>query len=291
MSPALEIRLLLERELRRSFRSGKGIALGALTLVGAFVSSLVCVWMEASERAKLDVVSSEAYAEVKRQAIEKLTGDASVAAYEASTPSSLLIFLKITIWFTPLLVALLGFDSISGDLQQRTIRFWTVRVRRWSYFTGKLLGLWMLVAVFALVVNLLAGGVALTRGYVSVGQLLVWGPRFWFVVLVIAGAWAAIATFISSCFATPIVALLTTFVAFFLLWVAGVGGFVARLRDTAASGAVKDMSWYEYFYPNAYDALLLSPHGTRVLTALGILMAFVVLAVIAGSVLFERRDL
>jgi ABC-2 type transport system permease protein len=291
LSPALEIRLLFEREVRRSLRSGKGIALGALTLIGAFVVSLVCVWVEGSSRAQLGAASTPAFAEIKRQTLEKATGDSAFAAYAASIPSSLVAFLKITIWFTPLLVALLGFDSISGDLQQRTIRYWAVRMRRWSYFTGKLLGLWLLVATFALVVNLIAGVVALARGYVGVGDLLVWGTRFWFVALVIAGAWAAIATFVSSCFATPIVALLTTLAAFFLLWLAGVGGFVARLGNTTASGAVRGMSWYEYLYPNAYDTLLLSPEATRVLTALGILMAFVVVVVIAGSALFERRDL
>jgi ABC-type transport system involved in multi-copper enzyme maturation permease subunit len=290
LSPALEIRLLLSRELRRSLRSGKGIALGVLTLVGAFVASLVCVWVEGAKRAQFGVATSQAYAEVKREALEKLTGDPSLAVYMASIPSSLYAFLELTIWLTPLLVALLGFDSISGELQQRTVRFWATRTRRWSYFTGKLLGLWALVAMFALVLNLIAGGVALARGYVSAAEFVVWGTRFWLVVVIIAGAWAAIATFISACFATPIVALLTTCAAFFLFWLAGVGGFVGRLQDNA-TGTVKAMSWYGYLYPNAYDTFLLSPQGTRVLTALGILMAFVVVSAVAGSALFARRDL
>src|SRR4029077_2979771 len=111
-------------ELRRSLRSGKGIALVDLTLVGAIVASLVCVWIEGAERAKIGVATSQAYADVKREALEKLTGDPSLAVYMASIPSSLYAFLELTIWLTPLLVALLGFDSISGELQQRTVRFW-----------------------------------------------------------------------------------------------------------------------------------------------------------------------
>ena len=57
------------------------------------------------------------------------------------------------------------------------------------------------------------------------------------------------------------------------------------------TGVVKDMSWYEYFYPNAYDTLLLSPEMTRVLTALGILIAVIGVTTACGSLLFERRDI
>jgi ABC-type transport system involved in multi-copper enzyme maturation permease subunit len=251
------------------------------------LTSLVCVWIEAADRANLGAE----YFDTKREVLEKATGDPSFAAYLARSPSSLLAFLKVTIWLTPLLVALLGFDSISGELQQRTVRFWTIRTRRWSIFTGKLLGLWTLVALVTLALNLVAGTVALARGYVTLGELLVWGARFWFVTLVIVGAWSAIATFVSSCFRTPIVALLTTFAVFFLLWLAGISGFIERKKDALTAHVFKDMSWYEYFYPNAYDGLLLSPQATKVFTALGILMAFVALTAACGSALFERKDL
>jgi ABC-type transport system involved in multi-copper enzyme maturation permease subunit len=290
LSPVVEIRLLVARELRRSLRSGKGIALGALTLLGAFVTSLVCVWIEGSNRASVGATSTQAFEELKRGTIEKATGDAAFASYAAGIPSSLLAFLKITIWFSPLLVALLGFDAIAGEVQHHGVRFWTIRSRRASYFTGKLIALWVLVGLIALVTNLLAGTVALARGYLSLGEFFAWGVRFWFVAFVIAGAWAAIAALISSCFRTPILALLTTFAVFFVLWLAGLGGFISRLRDASATGVVKDMSWYEYLYPNAYATLLLSPERTRVLLALGILFAFIGVTTAAGSALFERKD-
>jgi ABC-type transport system involved in multi-copper enzyme maturation permease subunit len=289
LSPVVEIRVLVARELRRSLRSGKGIALGALTLLGAFVASLICVWIEGSNRASVGAASTQAYAELKRAAIEKVTGDAAFASYAAGIPSSLLAFLKITIWFSPLLVALLGFDAISGDLQQHSVRFWTIRSRRGSYFTGKLLALWMVVGLVTLVTNLLAGTVALARGYLSLAELFAWGIRFWIVAFVIAGAWAAIAALISSCFRTPILALLTTFAVFFVLWVAGLGGFFSRDASSAAS-VVKTMTWYEYLYPNAYDTLLLSPERTKVFAALGILVSFITVMTAAGSALFQRRD-
>ena len=291
MSPATEIRLITLRELRRSVRSGKGIALGVLTLLGAFVASLVCVWLEGLERTKDNAASTEAYIELKKGVLVQVTGDASLGAYLASIPTSLLTFLEITVWLSPLLVALLGFDAVSGELQHRTVRFWTVRARRSSYVVGKLVALWLLTGIVTLALNLMAGAVALSRGYVTVSELAIWGTRMWLVTFAIAGAWAAVATFISSCFKTPIVALLTTFGAFFALWIVGAGGFVAHPNQRPEAGIASHMPWYKYFYPNAYDVLLLSPEAPRVLMALGILVGAVAIIAIAAALSFERRDI
>jgi ABC-2 type transport system permease protein len=272
-------------------RSIKGIIIGVITLLGAFVTSLVCVWLEGSKRASVDAGSNEAFTEFKRNSIQQLTGDAGLASYIASIPNSLLIFLQITIWLGPLLIALLGFDLMSSELQHRSVRFWTVRTRRWSYYTGKTLGLWATVALITLVLNTIAGTVAAIRGYVTVGQLATWGVRFWLTAVLIAGTWAAIAAFISSLFRQPLLSLLTTFLTFFVMWLVSLVGLVTRIKDLSESGVMKDMSWYEYLYPNSYDTLLLAHENTKVFTALGILVGFVVLANAAGAALFQRRDI
>jgi ABC-type transport system involved in multi-copper enzyme maturation permease subunit len=291
VSPAVEIRLLVTRELRRSVRSVKGIVLGVITLVGAILTSLAVVWIEGVDREKMGAGSNDAFIEMKKQMIEKQTGDSGLASYMASMPWSLVTFLEVTIWLGPLLIALLGFDVIAGELQHKSVRFWAVRSRRWSYFAGKLVGLWSLVGLITLVLNLLVGMVALTRGYVSIGQFFLWVPRFWLVAFVIAGAWAAIATFLSSCFKQPMLALLTTFLTFFVLWLVGLGGFIARAKATYDTGMTQSMGWYEYLYPNGYDTMLLSPQPGKVLTAAGILLGFVAVVIAGGSFLFQKRDI
>jgi ABC-2 type transport system permease protein len=291
LSPATEIRLLVARELRRSVRSVKGIIIGIITLIGAAVASFVCVQLESTDREAAQVTSNAAFIEMKKAAIEKATGDASFASYAASIPTSLLVFLKVTVWLGPLLIALLGFDVMSSELQHRSVRFWTVRTRRWSYFTGKTLGLWAVVALITLALNVIAGTVAAVKGFVTPGQLLTWGVRFWLVAVLIAGTWAAIAAFISSCFRTPILSLLTTFITFFVMWVVSLVGLIARAKDMIETGVAKDMNWYEYLYPNSYDTLLLAQETTRVLMALGILVGFVIVANAAGAALFQRRDI
>lgn len=270
-------------------RSLKGIALGVITLLGALVSALVCVSIEGSDRAQA-AAANEVYADLKRQAVEKATGDAALASYVASAPSSLLAFLKITIWLAPMLVALVGFDGVAGELQNRTVRYWTVRTRRSSYFAGKLLGLWAVVALVMLVIHLLADGVALARGYVTVGELFTWGLRFWLVGVLIAGAWMAIATLISSSFRAPVTALMTTFVVFFGLWLCGSVAFASRTMKTLSTGVAVAPPWYEYLYPNAYDSMLLSPDSGKVLTAVVVLVGFVAVVIVGGSALFQRRD-
>ncbi len=267
------------------------MALGALTLVGAFVTSLVCVWMEGMNRASVGAASTPAFVEMKRALIEKATGDSSFASYAASIPWSLFAFLKITLWFGPLLVALLGFDSIAGELQHRSVRYWAVRSRRSSYFAAKVLGLWILVGLITLAMNVLAAAVVLGRGYLTAGELLGWWLRFWGVAFVISGAWAAIATLVSSCFRSPMSALLTTVAVFFVIWLLGLGGFISRQPGGYQEDAIKKMVWYEYINPNSYDTLLLAPETGKVLAALAILLAFVAVTIGAGAFLLQRRDI
>jgi ABC-type transport system involved in multi-copper enzyme maturation permease subunit len=170
------------------------------------------------------------------------------------------------------------------------VRYWTVRTRRSAYFAGKLLGLWATVALVTLAIHALADGVALSRGYVDWGDLARWGPRFWGAGVAIAGAWVAIATVLSASLRSPAAALLTTFVAFFVLWIAGVVGGVARVSKSLGEGGASPMRWFEYLYPNSYDSLLLSPEGPKVMAGVGALLGFVALAIVAGSAMFEARD-
>jgi ABC-type transport system involved in multi-copper enzyme maturation permease subunit len=292
LSPAAEIRILVAREMRRSVRSVKGIVLGVLTLLGAIVTSRVCMSIEDKERLAANATSTEQFIAIKRQLIEQQTGNAAFAAYTASLPASLLVFLEITIWLGPLLVALLGFDAISGELQHRSVRFWTVRTRRGSYFAGKLFGLWAVVGLITLAINVVANGFALAKGFVTAGQVVSWGVRFWLIAFLIAGAWAAIATFISSCFKTPILSLLTTFGTFFVLWLFGIVGFLSRFAgDGSEARALERMRWYEYVYPNAYDSMLLSPEAGKVFLGLAILLGFVALVTAGGALLFQSKDI
>ncbi len=297
MSPAAEITLVAGRELKKSIRSIKGIILGILTLLGSFLTVLICVWIETNVRAKFGGESTQAFQDAYEQAAIKAGSDPVVAHEMTHRPISLITFLKVLVWIGPLLVALLGFDSISSDLQHKTVRYWTVRTRRWSYLLGKFFGLWGIVSIITLTLMVISSIVVMIRGYISIGDFFSWGLRCWVVSALIVGVWTAVATFVSSRFKTPLLALLTTFGAFFCMWLPGFIGWAVRWgsamsqqSEATAAARISDVRWYEYLYPNGYDDLLLSPKPLQVAEGIGACMLYMIVFVGLASALFAKKD-
>ncbi len=74
------------------------------------------------------------------------------------------------------------------------------------------------------------------------------------------------------------------------MWIAGVVGGVYRVNERLVPGSPSPMRWFEYLYPNSYDSLLLSPDAGKVATGAAALAGIVGLAVLAGSAIFQARD-
>ncbi len=196
-----------------------------------------------------------------------------------ASPYSLWMMLVATLWLSPLLVALMNFDAVSGELQHRSVRFWTIRVRRSSYIVGKYLAGWLVVLSVILGMNVIVWGMALAGGNLAPAHVLGWGARFFAVSIPISAAWCGIAMLIGAQFETPRLSLLAICAGFCALWL---------LRIT---GGFTETQWIEYAYPNAYDRWLLSPNAADV--GVGILGtgAIALITTLAGSLLFERKDL
>lgn len=272
-----EIRTVVQRELRKNFRSVKGIALLVLTLLGGSSIALLIAKYNEFKRQELGEISPEQLRALREKALERFY-DADTARVLADAPEVLLALLNLTVWLTPMLVALMGFDSIAPDIQHKSVRYWTLRTRRWSYFVGKWFGLWATVSAVTLTMDAIIWGVCIFRGEATAATTLGWGVRFWVISLPMSAAWCGIATLISSLFRSPIIALLVTFASFFTLWVLyGISAFAG---------------WEPllYVYPNHYDHLLLDPRVHRLGIGLGATLAMAALYVSAGSVLFTRRD-
>jgi ABC-type transport system involved in multi-copper enzyme maturation permease subunit len=299
VSPATEIALVAGRELKKSIRSVKGIILGILTLLGSFLAVLICIWIESGVRQDLGVDSTAAYQEAYESAAAKAGADPTVAHYVAHMPLSLVTFLKVLVWIGPALVALLGFDSISGDLQHRGVRYWTVRTRRWSYLLGKFFGLWGIVSIVTLALTVISSIAVLIRGYITIGDFFTWGLRCWFISAMIVGTWTAVATFMSSRFKTPLLALLSTFAAFFCMWLPGFIGWAMRWgtaiqqstgSKTVSRSIVTNIHWFEYLYPNGYDDLLLSPKPIDFAKGTAACSIYMIVFVGLATVLFAKKD-
>jgi ABC-type transport system involved in multi-copper enzyme maturation permease subunit len=280
VNPVLEVALVAQRELLRSIRSVKGILLGLLSLLGSAAFTLAWIKIDELRRSKLpENLTPEQLREFRHELLNNVYPlEPPTADHLADSPYVLFLVAMVTVWLTPLLVALLGFDTIAGDLQHRGVRYWAVRVRRWSYVLGKFFGLWGLMSLLTLVTHLLVWALVLIRHDADFATTFSWGSRLWLSTLPISGAWCGIAVLVSSLFRQPMLALLSTLGVAFVLWLVFFMLGAARMPELL------------YGYPNYYDALLLSPNADRVAIGLGGLLGFMLASLGLGSVVFTQRD-
>jgi ABC-type transport system involved in multi-copper enzyme maturation permease subunit len=278
VSPLSEIRFVAQRELGKSFRSAKGIVLLVLSLLGGTGATLLLVKAQQLKREKLAGANTDMLRELREDAATQIFGDPQTGKSLADAPEVLVAVLLLTIWLTPLFISLLGFDSVAGDLQHKSVRYWTLRTRRWSYFVGKWAGVWATVSMMTLAMHALIWVLCIVRGEAPAGSALGWGLRFWLMTLPISATWCGIATFVSSLFKSPIISLLVIFSVFFGLWLFWMIGQVTHAEAMM------------YVYPNFYDAMLVNPRLDRAMTGVACCIAMAALYVGGGSYLFTRRD-
>lgn len=278
MSPLSEVRFVAQRELRKSFRSAKGIVLLVLSLLGGTAVTMLLAWVQQLKREKLADVSPEAIEAARERAMTEAFGDAATGKALSHTPEVLLVVFFITIWLTPLLISLLGFDNVSGEMQHKSVRYWTLRTRRSSYMIGKWLGLWTTVSAITLTMHAVIWMVCIFRGEAPAATAIGWGVRLWVITLPMSAVWCAISTLVSSIFKTPILALLATFAAFFVLWVIYLFGL--RFNVDALT----------YVYPNTFDGFLINSRVDRWMTGLAACIGMTALYVGASSFMFTKRD-
>jgi ABC-type transport system involved in multi-copper enzyme maturation permease subunit len=276
LNPLSEIQLVTGRELRKSLRSAKGVILAAMTVVGGTGVATLLGWVDRQRREF--VRPGVDFHAVQQEAFEKLYGP-DIGKLLADAPYSLWLMLAITLWLAPLLIALMSFDAVSSDLQNRTVRYWVVRTRRASYVTGKFLGSWAVLLAVLFGMNVIVWFATAAVVHLSLGSVVTWGLRFFAICVPITAAWCGIATLVGSQTRSPILALLATCLVFFVLWVVRV------------IAAYRNIDWLGYVYPNAYDVLFLSPRPTD--TAWGLLGTGVIAiaSVAAAAIAFERRDI
>jgi ABC-2 type transport system permease protein len=301
LSPVAEVNLVLRRELIKSFRSVKGIILAVLTLLGGTLMALAFVAVE-------KVADPDKFQEQKLGGLVKIYGD-DQGQYLAAAPYTLLSMLTVTVWLAPALVWLMGFDAVASDVRFRSVRFWTVRTRRTSFFVGKVLGLWAVVSAVTLAMNLLVWVVIIIRGEATAAQAFTWGPRFWLVSVPISAAWCGLGVLVASQFRTPMVSLLTMALGFFgmfVLWAVGAlvtffstphfpQLFATRgMPEPAHLGSESGTaigSVLLHLYPNYYDRYLLSPHLGQALVGFTATLGAAVAFSAAGAYIFKRRDI
>ena len=206
MSPASEIGLVVGRELRKSISSVKGLILLALSVLGGLGVTMVMLWIGGfvDQQKRATGIGTAELNTVKVKLLVDLYGEEQ-GMFLARVPAVMFLMFNAMVGLAPLFIVLMGFDAISGESQHRTVRFWTLRIRRSSYYLGKVLGLWTVNAMVWLVMSVVTWIVATVRGDASFGECVSWGIPMWLASLPMSGAWVAIVSFVASQFRRPMI--------------------------------------------------------------------------------------
>jgi ABC-type transport system involved in multi-copper enzyme maturation permease subunit len=213
-------------------------------------------------------------------------------------PALLLVVFKLGLIFLPAYVAVLGFDTVSAELQTRSLRYLSVRTSRTALAVGKALALAAVVLLLVTVVHLGAFSYALSAvDDFSLAQALRAWPRLWGTTALVGLGMAALTTLCSAASRTPALSLTLNFAVLLGLWAAGAfgsGARVMRMVQDQMTHQESGVSWQErigLLAPSTWSAELLYPDVTRALTGALVLLLFA-LACGAGAVAVLRtRDI
>jgi ABC-type transport system involved in multi-copper enzyme maturation permease subunit len=279
-----EITLTFLRELRRTLRSGKGIAGLLLFLIGG--AGVAIILFSALDRAHYFEAQSGSRTAIRRQALEAMyegvADKDAIVSYLASAPEPLLVFYPLTTFFLAILTMVWGFDAIAGDVQYRTIRYVTLRATRPSLVVGRWLALWVSGVVVSLLVSVILWAGLSSKGVFAGADVFHYGMRAWLAAVTLSLWYSALTMLASSLFRTPVLALLTAGGAATLLF------FLRHL-----SGATWAPAWLRAahdVFPGAWDDRLLSPSIAHWGAGTGVCLLWTAVAISAASVVLSKRD-
>lgn len=282
MLSAREVGIVAQREILRNVRSTKGIAMFSLFLLGGLIFSMLvslilgAIIASAAKRAGMPTIPDNMQREAWEALLTELY-DEGVAKHLSSSPAVLYALFEGTLVFLPLLVLLVGFDQLAGEIQHRTIRYTVGRAHRASIVVGKALGIWGVVSIMMLVLHVTVWVIVLARGGNPAGQVFSWGARFWLFSCMCAAAYVGYTTMVSSLFRTPIVALFAGAGGGAVLWV------VYRIFNRYLPPAA-------WAFPNAYEKLLVLPSAVQVLGGCALFVAWGAVCVAGATLIMVRRD-
>lgn len=213
-------------------------------------------------------------------------------------PAVLLVVFKLGLVFLPAYVAVLGFDTVSAELQTRSLRYLSVRTSRTALALGKALALGAVVLLLVTFVHLgaFAYAVSSVSDFSAADAVHAW-PRLWGTTALVGLGMAALTTLCSTASRAPALSLTLNFALLLAFWAAGVfgsGARVMRMVQQQVSQQDQTVSWQErigLLAPSTWSAELLYPDVRRALTGALVLFLFS-LACAAGAVgVLRARDI
>lgn len=291
-----EIGAIWKGELGRALRSGWAMALVVLFLFGEGLL-LTVVGFITGGAGQMSGAGGDPVAQKKSLLMMFTNNSEATIDAIARLPSVLLVAFSATTLFLPLLIALMGFDQLAGEVGPKSMRYLIVRARRTSIVLGKYLNqATVLAGILVLAVVAMMGTAKGLNPDFSWSDTLSWGLKLTIAMLVIGVTYAALTTLCSAVSASGALALFVNIIALFVFWFVSVIGNRVLLPGTTAVGldAMKEASvlgYIRYLVPSEFEHHLLSPdaleYATGVIAYLGFALMFLGLAKLA----LARRDL
>jgi ABC-2 type transport system permease protein len=312
-----EVAVIWAAEIRRAVRSARVVTLLALYLMFTALVLLALAYafrqvqQQIDDQIALGGATQEAIQPQLDQLKQSFLGgvfgdDGALLEALAQVPLIVLLTFKVTLFFLPLYIAVMGFDQISGEIGPRSIRYLTVRARRSSILWGKYLSQATLLAGLVMVVDLAVIGVArwLTPSF-QAGAMATTLLKCWLAATVFSLAYVALSSFCSALFRSAAVSLIFNLFALFGFWLVNAIGeaasrAVAQMAKAAAdpdggaegpSRIATVLSWLQYVSPSHYSTNLLHPHFLKFLGSTGIYAGFAAAFLALGYLVLRRRDL
>ena len=292
-----DIAVIWRGELGRAIRSGWAIALVILFLFGEGLLLMVVGFLTRGV-GQMSGGGGAMPLEQKKNLLSLFTNN-SEATIEAIArlPLVLLVAFSATTLLAPMLIALMGFDQLAGEIRPRSMRYLIVRVRRTSIVLGKYLTqLTVLAGILVLCTVAMVGTAKGLNVDFSWTDTLKWGGKLVVAMLVIGVAYAALTTLCSAAASSGALALFVNIIVLFVFWFISVVGNRVRLPGAPAEGleSLKEESvwgYIRYLVPSEFEHHLLSPdpmeYGTGLLAYAGFALVFLGLA----KLVMSRRDL
>ena len=307
MKALREIAIVARAEVSRTFRSARIIVLFVLyalfsglvlLVVGAIANAINRQIEERLSQVGADSAQGEQLlAEVRRGFLGFLV-NADPAMIEAlgRIPLVVLIVFKLTLFFLPAYVALMGFDQMSGELGSKSIRYLVVRARRSSVLFGKFAAQATVLLALVLVIDVAVFAYArVTNDAFGWGAMLGALLRFCLAAVVFSIAYLSLTALCSTLFRSPPVSLVFNFIALFVLWLVNAVGMAGVRYEMTADGmreqVVSAIAHLRYLTPSHYSTGLLHPALGPFAASAGAFVGFAVLFLLGAWAILRARDL
>jgi ABC-2 type transport system permease protein len=301
-----EIAIVARAEASRTFRSARIIVLFVLyamfsglvlLVVGAIANAINEQIQERLDQAGAEAAQGEQMLGEIRKGVLGVLVEADPAMIEAlgRIPLVVLIVFKLTLFFLPAYVALMGFDQMSGEVGSKSIRYLTVRARRSSVLFGKFAA--QATVLLALVLAIDAATFAYAR---ATNETFGWAVmlsgllRFWLAAIVFSLAYLSLTALCSTLFRSPAVTLVFNFIALFALWLVNAVGMAGVRYEMTSEGmreqVVSWIAYIRYLTPSHYSNGLLHPAFAPFAASAGALVGFTALFLFGAWAVLRARD-